>query len=150
MSWDLKGCEDIEIALKKLSISPISASWECDQLDPIIALFIVYGQSSPYACELHDWTFVWKFMARDLVFDQKKGHGIKISWCSFADLVNDRNYLLKLWSVTRCLEVVGVFNVQDALEYWVSGRFSLMKVSFHNNTLWARCFQGEENVKNMK
>ena len=38
MSWDLKGCEDIEIALKKLSISPILASWECDQLDPIIAL----------------------------------------------------------------------------------------------------------------
>ena len=89
-------------------------------------------------------------MARDLVFDQKKGHGIKISWCSFADLVNDSNYLLMLWSVTRCLEVIGVFNVQDVLEYWVSGRFPLVKVSFHNNTLWARCFQGVENVRNMK
>ena len=30
VSWDLKGCEDIEIALKKLSLSSISATWECD------------------------------------------------------------------------------------------------------------------------
>ena len=72
----------------------------------------------------------------------KERHDIKISWCSFVDL--------KLWSVTRFLEVVGVFNVQDALEYWVSGRLPLMRVSFHNNTLWARCFQGVENVRNMK
>ena len=89
-------------------------------------------------------------MVRDLVFDRKKGQDIKISWCSFADLVNDGIYLLKLWAVTRCLEIVGVFNVQDALEYWVSSRFFLMKVSFHHNTLWARCFQGEENVRNLK
>ena len=88
-------------------------------------------------------------MVRDLVFDRKKGQDIKISWCSFADLVNDGIYLLKLWAVTRCLEIVGVFNVQDALEYWVSSRFSLMKVSFHHNTLWARCFQGEGNVRNL-
>ena len=34
-------------------------------------------------------------------------------------------------------------------EYWVSGQFPLMKVSFHNNTLWARCFEGEGNVRNL-
>ena len=89
-------------------------------------------------------------MVKDLIFDSKKGQDINISWCSFADLVNDGIYLLKLWVVTRCLELVGVFNVQDALEYWVSGWFYLMKVSLHNNTLWARCFQGEGNVRNMK
>ena len=89
-------------------------------------------------------------MVRDLEFDRKKCYDIKISWRSFVDLVNDGIYLLKLWVVTWCLEVVGVFNVQDALEYWVSGRFYLMKVSFQNNTLWARCFQGEGNVRNMK
>ena len=129
VSWDLKGCEDIEIALKKISLSSISASWECDQLDPFITLFAVCGLSSPYPRELHEWSYVWKFMIRDLIFDRKKGHSIKISWCSFANLFNDEIYLLKLWIVTRCLEVVGVFNVQDALEYWVSGRFPLMKMS---------------------
>ena len=138
MSWNLKGCEDIEIALKKLSISLISASLECDQLDPFIALFVVCGLSSPYPCELHGWSFVWKFMVRDLVFDRKKGHDIKISWCSFANLVNDEMYMLKLWIVIRCLEVVGVFNVQDALEYWVSGWFPLMKMS----TTKTPCGQG--------
>ena len=65
VSWDLKGCEDIEIALKKLFLSSILASWECDQLDPFTALFAVCGQSSPYPCELslypcelHGWSFV--------------------------------------------------------------------------------------------
>nr|POF16034.1 hypothetical protein CFP56_45023 [Quercus suber] len=46
VSWDLKGCEDIEIALKKLSLSSILASWEYNQLDPFVALFAVCGQSS--------------------------------------------------------------------------------------------------------
>ena len=45
---------------------------------------------------------------------------------------------------------VRVINGQDALAYWVSGWFPLMKVSFHNHTLWARCFQVEGNVMNMK
>ena len=52
--------------------------------------------------------------------------------------------------VAKCLEVVGVLNLQDVLEYWVSGRFPLMKVSFDNNTLCSRCFQGKGNVRNMK
>ena len=43
VSWDIKGCEDVEIALKKLSLSLILALWECDQLDPFIALFAVCG-----------------------------------------------------------------------------------------------------------
>ena len=73
-----------------------------------------------------------------MVFDRKRGHDIKNSWCSFADLVNDEIYLLKLWIVTRCLEVVEVFNIQDALEYWVSGRFPLMKMS----TIRTPCGQG--------
>ena len=126
-------------------------------MDPFTALFAFCGQLSPYprelspySCELHGWSFVWKFLVCDLEFDRKKGYDIKISWRSFVDLVNDGIYLLKLRAVTWCLEVVGVFNVQDALEYWISGRFPLMKVSFHNNTLWARCFQEERNVRNMK
>ena len=111
-------------------------------MDPFTALFAFYGQSSPYPrelspypCELHGWSFVWKFTIKDLIFDSKKGHDINISWCSFADLVNDEIYLLKLWVVTRCFEIVGVFNVQDALEYWVSVQFPPMKVLFHINTL---------------
>ena len=66
----------------------------------------------------------------------------------FTGLSQNVESLFKLW--LNCLEVFGVFNVQDALKYWVSGWFPLMKVSFHNNTLWARCFQGEGNVRNMK
>ena len=66
VSWDLKGCEDIEFALWKLSLSSISTSWECDH------------------------------MTRDMVFDRKKGHNTKIFWCSFTDLVNDGFHLLKL------------------------------------------------------
>jgi len=30
----------------------------------------------------------------------------------------------------KCLEVFDVFSGQDALAYWISGRFPLMKVSF--------------------
>ena len=52
--------------------------------------------------------------------------------------------------VINCFGAVHVINSQDALAYWVSGWVPLMKVSFHNNTLWARCFQGEENVRNVK
>ena len=66
VSWDLKGCEDTEFALWKLSLSSISTSWECDH------------------------------MTRDMVFDRKKGHNTKIFWCSFTDLVNDGFHLLKL------------------------------------------------------
>ena len=54
------------------------------------------------------------------------------------------------WAMINCFGAVHVINSQDALAYWVSGWFPLMKVSFHNNTLWARCFQGEENVRNVK
>ena len=128
VSWDLKVCEGIEIALKKLSLSLISVSWKCDQSDLFTALFAVCGLSSPYPRELHGWSFFWKFMVRDLIFDRKKGYNIKLSWCFFADLVNDGIYLLKFWTMIRCLEVVGVFNVQDVLEYWVSGQFPLMKM----------------------
>ena len=79
VSWDLKGCEDIEIAFKKLSLSSILASWECDQLDPFTALFAICGQLSPYPRELPRWSFVWKFMVSNLVFDRKKGYDIMIS-----------------------------------------------------------------------
>ena len=79
VSWDLKGCEDIEIAFKKLSLSSILASWECDQLDPFTALFAVCGQLSPYPRELPGWSFFWKFMVSNLVFDRKKGYDIMIS-----------------------------------------------------------------------
>ena len=51
------------------------------------------------------------------------------------------------WAVINCFGAIHVINIQDALAYWVSGWFTLMKVSFHNTTLWARCFQGEGNVR---
>ena len=54
------------------------------------------------------------------------------------------------WAMINCFGAVCVINGQDAFAYWVSGQFPLMKVSFQNNTLWARCFQGEGNIRNMK
>ena len=39
------------------------------------------------------------------------------------------------WVVINCFGFVRVINSQDASVYWVSGRFLLMKVSFHNNIL---------------
>ena len=68
--------------------------------------------------------------------------GIKTA--SFSD------YATLFWAVVKCLEIFDEFDGQDALMYWISGRFPLMKVSLNNNTLWARCFQGEENIRNMK
>ena len=46
----------------------------------------------------------------------------------------------------KCMNMV----IKMSLRYWSVGRSPLMNVSFHNNTLWARCFQGEGNVRNMK
>ena len=51
-------------------------------------------------------------------------------------------YAPRSWAVINCFGAIRVINDQDALVYWVSGRFFLMKVSFHN-TLWARCFRGK-------
>ena len=59
-------------------------------------------------------------------------------------------YALMSRVVINCFGAIRVINDQDALAYWVSGRFPLMKVSFHNNTLRAMCFQGEGNVRKMK
>ena len=39
----------------------------------------------------------------------------------------------------KCMNMV----IKMSLSYWSIGRSPLMKVSFHNNTLWAMCFQGE-------
>ena len=58
-------------------------------------------------------------------------------------------YALMSWAVINCFGAVHVINGQNALAYWVSDRFPLMKVSFHN-TLWARCFSRRGNVRNMK
>ena len=58
-------------------------------------------------------------------------------------------YALMSWAMINCFGATCVINDQDALVYWISGRFPLMKVSFHN-ALWASCFQGEGNFRNMK
>ena len=58
------------------------------------------------------------------------------------------NYATLFWAVVKCLEIFDVFNSQAALVYWISGWFPLMKVALNNNTLWARCFEDEENVRN--
>ena len=42
-----EGCEDIEVAIKKLSLASTSASVDRDQSDPFAALLAVCGQSSP-------------------------------------------------------------------------------------------------------
>nr|XP_023914234.1 serine/threonine-protein kinase haspin homolog [Quercus suber]POF08444.1 serine/threonine-protein kinase haspin like [Quercus suber] len=42
-----EGCEDIEVAIKKLSLASTSASLDHDQSDPFAALLAVCGQSSP-------------------------------------------------------------------------------------------------------
>ena len=44
----------------------------------------------------------------------------------------------------KCMNMV----IKMSLRYWSIGRSPLMKMLFHNNTLWARCFQGEGNVRN--
>ena len=44
----------------------------------------------------------------------------------------------------KCMNMV----IKMSLRYWSVGRSPLMNVSFHNNTLWARCFQGKGNVRN--
>ena len=67
--------------------------------------------------------------------------GVKTT--SFSD------YATLFWAVVECLEIFDEFDSQDALACWISGRFPLIKVSLNNNILWARCFQGEGNVKNM-
>ena len=67
--------------------------------------------------------------------------GVKSSFSSYATL---------FWIVINIFGVVGVFDSQNALKYWFSGRFPLMNVSFHNNTLWASCFEGEGSVRNLK
>ena len=58
------------------------------------------------------------------------------------------NYATLFWAMVKCLEIFDVFNGQVALVYWISGWFPLMKVALNNNTLWARCFKDEENVRN--
>ena len=44
----------------------------------------------------------------------------------------------------NCMKMV----IKMSLRYWSIGRSPLMKMLIHNNTLWARCFQGERNVRN--
>ena len=46
----------------------------------------------------------------------------------------------------KCMNMV----IKMSLRYWSIGRSPLMNVSFYNNALWARCFQGKENIRNMK
>ena len=55
---------------------------------------------------------------------------------------------MRTWPLVKkkCMNMV----IKMSLRYWSIGRSPLMKVSFHNNTLWVRCFQGERNVRNMK
>ena len=46
----------------------------------------------------------------------------------------------------KCMNMV----IKISIRFWSIGRSPLMSVSFHSNTLWARYFQGEGNVGNMK
>ena len=44
----------------------------------------------------------------------------------------------------KCMNMV----IKMLLRYWSTKRSSLIKTFFHSYTLWARCFQGEGNVRN--
>ena len=44
----------------------------------------------------------------------------------------------------KCMHMV----IKMSLRYWSIGRSPLIKMLFHINTLWARCFQGKGNVRN--
>ena len=55
--------------------------------------------------------------------------------------------ILKLWALISCYGNIRMIDGQDTLAYWVSGRFPLMKVSSLNNTSWARCFEGDGNIR---
>ena len=46
----------------------------------------------------------------------------------------------------KCMNMV----IKMSLRYWSIGRSPLMNVSFYNNALWARFFQGEGNIMNVK
>ena len=48
---------------------------------------------------------------------------------SCGGLDSNENYLLKLWVVINCCGVLGVFDGQDALEYWCCGRSPLMNIT---------------------
>ena len=47
----------------------------------------------------------------------------------FACLIQNETCFLKFWAVINCFRVVGVFNGQDALRYWCSGRSPLMEIT---------------------
>ena len=48
---------------------------------------------------------------------------------SSGGLDNNETYLHKLWVVINCCGVLGVFDGQDALEYWCCGRSPLINIT---------------------
>ena len=49
-------------------------------------------------------------------------------------------------NIIKCLEVFDVFSSQDALAYWVSGRFPLMKVSLQATPCGQGVLKGKEMI----
>ena len=61
------------------------------------------------------------------IIQQIKGQGSAGS--VLAGLIRNQTCLLKFWAMINCFGVVGMFNGQDALSFWCSGRSPLMKIT---------------------
>ena len=54
------------------------------------------------------------------------------------------DYATLFWAVVKYLEIFDVFDDQNALAYWISGQFPLMKVSFQATPCGQGVFKGRE------
>ena len=77
-------------------------------------------------------------------FDCPKIQGSRFHWkCPFVDPVKNEIAMLNLWTLINCF-VVGVFEVENTLDYWFSGRSPLMKMSTTTTPCGQGVFKGRE------
>ncbi|KAG2695929.1 hypothetical protein I3843_07G034600 [Carya illinoinensis] len=88
-------CEDLEVAVKKLSLASTSVSFDSDQLDPFAALLAVCGQPSP--SKLKD------------VFSKycELGNIVKIGEGTYGEAFKASNYVCKIVPIDGDLRVNG-------------------------------------------
>ncbi|KAG2695927.1 hypothetical protein I3843_07G034600 [Carya illinoinensis] len=86
-------CEDLEVAVKKLSLASTSVSFDSDQLDPFAALLAVCGQPSP--SKLKD------------VFSNELGNIVKIGEGTYGEAFKASNYVCKIVPIDGDLRVNG-------------------------------------------
>ncbi|XP_042986441.1 serine/threonine-protein kinase haspin homolog isoform X2 [Carya illinoinensis] len=86
-------CEDLEVAVKKLSLASTSVCFDSDQLDPFAALLAVCGQPSP--SKLKD------------VFSNELGNIVKIGEGTYGEAFKASNYVCKIVPIDGDLRVNG-------------------------------------------